>query len=192
MKSLLVGGPAGWGTFVGRLHGRVKYEAEVRRWLGRISRRIYARTLFWGPVLGNGSGFIFKTRLAKEMGGFYTEEFPASDLYFYARFASRYHLRQHREQASVYRVAQNESLKLETALGAFFWIHALQKALAGTDVPRWWLRLAPLMMARWHTIYREHWRVDIPKATVEELLKMRLPRDRPNLIFYLRLLMHGL
>jgi hypothetical protein len=47
-------------------------------------------------------------------------------------------------------------------------------------------------MARWLVTYREHWRVDIKQEQIEERLKMQLPQDRPNFVFYLRLFLHGL
>jgi len=188
-------GRRGWRNLIGRLFRRATTIgadlARHHRWAGRASRRVRPRTLFWGPVLGNTSGFLFRTKAAKALGGFDPEEFPASDLYFYARFAARFHLRQLRAMASTYRVAENESLKLSTALDALWWVARLQRELADYH-PRWWRWIAPLAMERWRNLYRDHWRIDIAKADLETLIGMRLPKDRPRLIFILRLMLHGL
>jgi hypothetical protein len=194
MLELVLEGPKGWSTLFRRLHSRFVAEAIWRQWfwMGKSSRRIRPATLFLGPVLGNGSGFIFRTEVAKQCGGFYPEEFPASDLTFYARFAARYHLRQHRMPVCFYRVAENESLRPDTARQALMWIHQLQKDLAGVHVPRWFLRLSPAIMEHWRTIYRTHWRIDIRKAELEQLLGLILPEDRPELIRQLRLLLKGI
>jgi glycosyltransferase involved in cell wall biosynthesis len=193
---LATSGPTGWRKILGRGLGRVVFISHVwgfkYHYLGQRSRRIKPRSFFFGPVLGNGSGFIFRTETAKRIGGFYAEEFPASDLYFYARFASLYHLRQHREEASTYRMAENETAKLDTALKAFLWLHKLQHKLVGRYVPRWWLSFAPLMIARMRGGYRELWHLEIPKQQLEELLNTRLPDDHKNLMFYIRLLVRGL
>lgn len=159
--------------------------------LGRASRRLRPSKLFWGPTLGNTSGFIFRRRAALEIGGFYAEEFPASDLFFFARFARLYHLRQHRAPAAVYRIAENESAKPDTCRGAIKWIHDLQRIMAGRDVPRWWLRLAPMVVARYQREYRDLWDVDLSTAELEALLGVRVPRHRPYLLWIARMSLRG-
>lgn len=196
VRELVRGGLPGWGVLASRIGGRV--DTSVRRagydvlFRGRSTRRIQPSAFFWGPILGNGTGFLFRTEAARALGGFHADEFPASDLYFYARFAAGYHLRHHRTVAATYRIAQNESAKMDTVLGALDWIHRLQLALAGRHVPRWWLRFAPAMIARIIGEYRETWHIDIPRSRVEELLSIRLPPDDPRKMFYLRLLLNGL
>jgi hypothetical protein len=194
LLELAARGPKGWGTVLGRAHHRFLTVATRRDWFwrGRSSRRIGPATLFIGPVLGNGSGFIFRTKIGKEMGGYYPDEFPASDLTFYARFAARYHLRQHREAVCTYRVAENESLKLETAKAALKWIYRLQRDLAGVHVPKWFLRFSPTIMEHWRSIYATHWRIDIQKEELERLLELKLPEDRPGAVLQLRLLLKGI
>lgn len=192
---LLGSGPRGWRTLLARLHQRTLATTTKREWhwLGRSSRRIGPKTLFLGPVLGNSSGFVFRKDAAKEAGGFYTDEFPASDLTFYARFAARYHLRQHRERLYIYRVAENESMKPETARQILVWIHRLQKDLVdGGYAPHWLMRWAPAIVENWRMIYTQHWGHEIPKAQLEELLGLSLPEDRPDLVWQLRLLLKGI
>lgn len=159
--------------------------------LGRVSRRLHPSKLFWGPILGNTSGFIFRRAAALEIGGFYAEEFPASDLFFFARFARRYRLRQHRAPAAVYRIAENESAKPDTCRGAIKWIHDLQRIMAGRDVPRWWLRLAPMVVARYQREYRDLWNVELSTAELERTLGIRVPRHRPYLLWITRMTLRG-
>lgn len=195
LLELALQGPTGWGTFLGRLHHRLLSTATLHEWawLGRSSRRIGAATLFLGPVLGNGSGFLFRTAAAKEAGGFYPEEFPASDLTFYARFAARYHLRQYRQPVCVYRVAQNESLRVETARQALVWIYRLQRDMAGVYVPKWFLRFSPVIMEHWRNLYRKHWRIEVPREELEQLLGLKLPdEDHPRMMWQMRLLLKGM
>lgn len=195
VADLLAQGPRGWRTIGARLYRRLVWTAFAREWhwRGRSSRRIGPATLFLGPVLGNGSGFVFRNAAAKEAGGFYPDEFPASDLTFYARFAARYHLRQHHERLCRYRVAENESLRPETARQALLWIRRLQLDLvAGGYAPRWLLRYSPAIMEDWRAIYSRHWRIHVSKAELEQLLDLRLPEGRPDQILGLRLLLKGI
>jgi glycosyltransferase involved in cell wall biosynthesis len=195
-QRLLLAGPAGWQELIGRVAGRVRFlswrSADKLPWLGKQTRRIRPRLFFWGPVLGNSSGFVFRTRLAEEIGGFYAEEFPASDLFFYARFASRYHLRQHRAIAATYRVAENETGKPETAYKAFWWLHRMQHILAGRYVPRSWLKFAPMLIAHMQTGYRQLWRMNLPSNELERSLGIAIPEYRGDYLFYVRLLRRGL
>jgi glycosyltransferase involved in cell wall biosynthesis len=197
VSQLLKRGPAGWLEFGRRAWGRVLYTihrlAFERPFRGRASRRIRPATFFWGPALGNGAGFLFRVDVAIALGGFYAEEFPASDLFFFARFADRYRLHQHRDVAATYRIAENESAKLSTAYGAMLWIHKMQLVLLQSGrVPRWWRPFAPMMIARMRTGYREVWRLDIPKEQIQSLLKIKVPEDRPRLLFLIRSLLAGL
>jgi glycosyltransferase involved in cell wall biosynthesis len=192
LTALLAHGPEGWRALGKRLYQRYQklcYDILFGR---RASRRIKPDTFFWGPTLGNGSGFIFRKSAAAEMGGFYSEEFPASDLFFFARFASLFHLRHLRSEEAIYRIAQNESAKLETVLAALLWIHKLQLALAGRHVPRWWLRFAPLMLSRIMGEYLETWHILVPRRRVEEITGTSIPSDRPHLMFLIRALLRGL
>ncbi len=159
--------------------------------LGRTSRRIAPSKMFWGPILGNTSGFIFRKQAALEIGGFYAEEFPASDLFFFARFARLYRLRQHRAPAAVYRIAENESAKPDTCRGAITWIHQLQRIMAGRDLPAWWLRFAPLVVARYQREYRDLWGVDLSTQELEAMLGIHVPRHRPYLLWVVRMALRG-
>jgi glycosyltransferase involved in cell wall biosynthesis len=159
---------------------------------GQMSRRIKPAKFFWGAILGNGGGFLFRRDKAIAIGGFYPEEFPSSDYWFYARFSSLYHLRQHRVVAASIRKAENETAKLETVRAAFRSAFALQKALCKSAVPGWWMRFAPLIMARDREDFRDGWNAELAPAEIEKELGIRLPRHRPRLLYTIQLLLRGL
>ena len=167
-----------------------RLQFEYSFW-GQLTRRIRPRKLFWGAILGNGAGFIFRRHKAIELGGFQPEEFPSADYWFFARFAKRYHLRQHRAMAASVRKAENETAKIETVRAAFRHAFALQKALAATEVPAWWMRFAPLIMARDRVSFKEQWAAELPRAEVEEQLRISLPEDRPRLLYTVRTVLRG-
>lgn len=159
--------------------------------VGRTSRVVRPGKLFWGAVFGNPAGFLFKTDLVRRIGGYYPEEFPSSDIWLLARFASLYQLREHRATKATMRVAENETARPTTARLAFKMGYKLYSSLVGREVPRWWGRLLPLVVARHCAEYREFWRIDIPKEELEQLLGIRIPKDRPIAQRALRVLLRG-
>jgi hypothetical protein len=159
--------------------------------LGRTSRVIEPGKLFWGAVLGNPAGFMFKTQLVRKIGGYYPEEFPSSDIWLLSRFAALHELREHRAVKATMRVSENETAKPSTVRQGLKMGHKLYSSFVGREVPGWWGRILPLVMARHRTEYREFWRVDVPNAELEELLGIRLPKDRPFLLRSIRLLLRG-
>lgn len=115
---------------------------------GRETRRLTRNQFFWGPVAGTPAGFLFRRSRALAIGGYLPEEFPASDFWFYARFAERFHLRQHRSVMATCRILENESNKPETMMRSLASVQRLQHTLLAHGAPRWWRRFAPLVIAR--------------------------------------------
>jgi len=163
-----------------------------RKFGKRATRRIRPGLFFWGSLLGNGAGFVFRTAKARALGGFVPEEFPSSDHYFFARFAARHHLRQHRAVTANVRIAENESGNLDTILLGTDRAYRLQQRMAGREVPRWWSRLSPLIVAYYRADALKMWRRDIPAAVIENSLGIRrLPPNRPRRLLLWRLLLGG-
>jgi glycosyltransferase involved in cell wall biosynthesis len=159
--------------------------------LGRTSRPITPKTFFFGSLLGNGGGFIFRRDLALQLGGYYPEEFPAADYWFYTRFSAKWKLRQHRAVAVTIRKAENETAKRETVKSSFRQASTLQRSLAGEHVPAWWLRLSPLILA-WHRAdFRMEWGVQLTEAEIEEAAGIRPSVERTRLLNAIRLLLRG-
>ena len=158
---------------------------------GKQTRPITPRHLFWEPIVGNVSGFIFRKSCAVKIGGFYPEEHPSADYWFFSRFARQFNLRQHRVATTSIRVAANESAKAETLKGFFQRTYELHQALAQGDVPSWWRHLSPYMIARHRVEQRDFWGIDVPASEVEELLGVRLPRQHPHLLRATRLLLRA-
>lgn len=177
----------GRGALVKRLADRAFAESTYR---GRTSRRIAPRKFFWGAVLGNGSGFLFRRDKAAEVGGFYPEEYPSADIWFFARLAKIGHLRQHRAIAASIRKTEG-NITVSTVTEQLGEGRRLYATLAGSEAPRWWARTIPMMIARDRAEYARVWNTDIPQAEVEQALGMRLPPDRPRLHAALRVLMGG-
>ena len=158
--------------------------------LGSATRRISARKMFWSPIMGNIVGLTFRSRVGRELGGFYPDEYP-SDTWFYARFAAWYHLRQHRTWAAQVRVAENESANLKTIKTFMEDGHRFRHVLIKSEVPAWWKHFSPLISARSRVQLEEHWRVEMPKEEIERMLSIRLPADRPRVYKGLRILFRG-
>jgi glycosyltransferase involved in cell wall biosynthesis len=156
---------------------------------GARTRQLRARHFFWGPVAGTPLGFVFRRRCALVVGGFYPEEHPASDLWFYARFSSRYHLRQHRLTAGSSRILENESANPATAAASLRSVYRLQQALIRREAPKWWLRFAPLVLARLRCSAEGAFGMRIADAELEG--QVPVARDQPHLLGIIRLLCNG-
>lgn len=157
---------------------------------GRATRRIRPAKFFWGAVLGNSGGFLFRRSKAVEVGGFYPEEYPSSDIWFYARFAKIGHLRQHHVIAASIRQTEG-NITVNTVTEQLAHGYKLYRTLAGSEAPRWWEWTIPLMIARDRAEYVRVWKTDIPPAAVEDALGIKLPRDQPRLHAVLRIVMGG-
>jgi GT2 family glycosyltransferase len=176
------------GQFAAAIAHRLRFEWAYS---ARLSRRIRPNQLFWGAILGNGGGFIFRRRCVLELGGFQPEEFPSSDYWLFARFAARFHLRQHRAVAASIRKADNETAKPDTVRAAFRSASALQAVLTKEHAPKWWRRVAPYVMARDRLDFIQLWRAELSEKEVEQLIGSRLPAPRPRLLRLLQLFYRG-
>ena len=157
---------------------------------GRRSRRIKAERFFWGAVVGNGGGFVFRKSAALAVGGFYPEEYPSADYWFYARFAARHHLRQHRAVAATIRKT-GEQITTSSVLQQLQQGHRLQSTLAGSEAPSWWRRFIPLLAARHLAEFEQNWASRVTVAELEQALGISLPTDRRRVVEVARLLLRG-
>lgn len=153
------------------------------------TRRLYARQFFWGPIAGTQTGFLWRTRCGRDLGGFYPEEFPAADVWFYARFAARWHLRQHRAAVAITRILENEAAKPTTMIASLQSVYRLQQVLARQEAPRWWLRFAPLVLGRLRRSAERAFGIRIPDTELEG--KIPLAKEQPRLLALVRLLCNG-
>lgn len=158
---------------------------------GRL-RRITARKLFWGCVTGNSVGFICRTEAVRALGGFYPEEYPSPDYFFYARFAERYHFAETKDTLATIRVAVNSLLRKDIQLACLRRSYEIQSAYAGTVLPRFWARLSPMVMARQVARTSTYWRSSISREEMEGAIGVKVARDRPMLVYALRALLGGL
>lgn len=176
------------GKLAGRIFGRVVAEMNFR---GRPSRRIPAAKFFWGAIVGNGGGFLFRRSKAIEVGGFYPEEYPSADYWFFARFAKRGHLRQHRAISAKIRLTDG-SISVDSLTEQLKMGYKLQHLLAGSEAPRWLRRLLPMMISHYRVQFEAERLMPVPKADLEAALNIRLPPHRPRLYALSRLFLGGL
>jgi glycosyltransferase involved in cell wall biosynthesis len=175
----------------GRARKLVRKAVEFATFGGKATRPIGARKLFWACVPGNFAGFVCRTSAALSLGGLYTEDFPAADYYFFARFAQKYRLHQARRTLATIGIAVNLSTAREVNLLALRHAYALQRTYAGSALPSWWRRLSPLLLARQITITSRHWHNPIDPGEVGRELGIRISRDRPALVYLLRAVLGG-
>lgn len=176
------------GKLAGRIAGRAVAELNFH---GHRSRRILAGKFFWGAILGNGGGFLFRRSKAIEVGGFYPEEYPSADYWFFARFAKLGHLRQHRAISAQIRLTDG-SISVDSLTEQLKSGYKLQHLLAGSEAPRWLRLLLPMMISHYRVQFEAERLMPVPKAGLEAELGIRLPPHRPRLYALSRLLLGGL
>jgi glycosyltransferase involved in cell wall biosynthesis len=167
-----------------------------RAWLearfgGRATRRISARLLFWGGVIGNTVGLIARKRDLLEIGGYQPSEYPTADWYLQVRLAvqRRFHL--HRAMLSSIRIGVNESMVPGMWKGFFRNGHRMHLMLAGTQVPNWWRHLSPPLLEIYRKDARDGLGQELSRDEVNRELGVQL-RAIPRLAFSgLRLILRG-
>ncbi len=176
----------------GKLAARVANRAVAElNYRGKPSRRIPAGKFFWGAIVGNGGGFLFRRSKAMEVGGFYPEEYPSADYWFFARFAKLGHLRQHRAISAGIRLTDG-SISVDSLTEQLKMGYKLQHLLAGSEAPRWLRRLLPMMISHYRVQFEAERLQPVPKADLEAALGIRLPPHRPRLYALSRLFLGGL
>lgn len=159
---------------------------------GRRWRRITARHLFWGNVIGNSVGLICRTSDLRALGGFDPADYPSADYYVHARLATQRRLGQIPDVLASIRVAENESMKRDVLHGFLRTGYRMQQALAGRYLPAWWRRLSPSLIARHIGELSAAWHVPLDRELVARDLQIRLPADPGRLMKLARLVLGGL
>lgn len=176
---------------VGPLKAAAYRAREAYQFGCRGARAIDARKLFWGCVVGNTVGFVCRTAHIRAIGGFYPKEHPSCDYFFYARFAERWRLGESQRVLATIRVAVNSLMAKGQQLACLHQGYELQRAYAGTVLPRWWERLSPCVMARQVAVTSSFWRSEMTRKEAEEAIGMKIPRDRPWFYYLARLVLNG-
>lgn len=175
-----------------RFRGAARQAMEFLQFGFKQTRRIDARKLFWSCMLGNMVGFMCRTADARALGGFYAEEYPSADYYFYARFADRFCLCESRKTLMTFRVFVNAAIRKEVNLAALRKNWELQTAYARSVLPRYWGKIIPLLMARQVKTTGRYWRNDVTRQEISADIGLQIPRDRPYLLYTVRALLRGL
>ena len=151
---------------------------------GARIRRFGAHHFFWH--CDNPVGLICKKADLIALGGYQPDEYPSSDHYFQLRFAIKHRLYECRDYLTRIRFEESESARPEVFLRMLIGFHHLREKMAGTVVPRWWLRASGLIMQR------QRQRDNPPDLqVVQEATGVTLPKNRPYLLATLRILAGG-
>jgi hypothetical protein len=153
-------------------------------------RRITPRHMFWGNPLGNPVGFVARTSAYRALGGFYPEDYPSADYYFYTRFALAARIGQTARVLASIRLGENESMKPETMFGFLETEYRLQQTLAGSALPRWWRHLSPPLIAYHMRGIERTWQLRIDPAEVKTKIGVT-PRGGGTVFHALRAIMGG-
>jgi hypothetical protein len=154
-------------------------------------RIVDSRKLFWASTLGNPTGFICRKSAAIEAGGYWPEDYPSGDHFFFARFAARFRLAQHRRTLASFRIAVNETMGPEVIRGFVVAGWTLQQRMAGREVPAWWTRLSGLSAACEIAAWNRYWHADVDAHDVEREIGQRLPKPRRSLYLLGKVLLRG-
>lgn len=99
-------------------------------------KRLYDISFYYGQVIGVPSGMFYKKEYVKKMGGFNQDFFPTLDFCFMVLFSKHYEVYTLNKYLSLYRIIENESLKITTLNGFlkndFYLIYQLLK---GHNIP---------------------------------------------------------
>lgn len=136
------------------------------------------RRLFFGNVLGNGAGFLFRRDAALNLGGYDAEEWPSADFLFYVRMALGGRLLWLDEKLAYVGLGDNESMAPEVLRRFVTQLHEVRIQMIGTIVPSDWQRMLPLIAAN-HILATElAWGVRLDAADIGRELDMTL--SSPN------------
>lgn len=138
------------------------------------------RRLFFGNVLGNGAGFLFRRDAALDIGGYDVSEWPSADFLFYIRMAAGRRLLWLDETLAYVGLGDNESLAPEVLRRFVTQLHEVREKMIGNIVPLDWRQMMPLIAAN-HILTTElAWGVRLDPSDVGRELGITLPR--PSLI----------
>lgn len=79
--------------------------------------KLHLMDFYRGNVLGAPVGLLLKKDLVIRIGGFNSDFYPTADYCFYAFFVSKYKSLLINEELAIYRILENESLKVKTLKG---------------------------------------------------------------------------
>jgi glycosyltransferase involved in cell wall biosynthesis len=160
----------------------------IMRFRGRTTRRYKASRFFWAA--SNPVGLIAPKKELIALGGFQPDEYPNADHYFQLRFAIKYRLYEMQDYLVRIRMQENEAFQPGVWLRMVVGFHFLRDKMAGSVVPRWWIRMSGLILERERqmSLKSSH---PLTRKMLEEPTGVVLPRDRPVLLVLLKGLLGG-
>lgn len=155
-------------------------------------RRLTPRMLYFANYPGNTAGFLFRRRVALDIGGFLPEEWPAADYMMYVRFAIRTRIFLFKPVLAHVGLGENESMRPETLIGFVRIFAGARRALAGHAVPARWSALDAQLTSNYLLDIEEAWGVRLDRSDVAAELGMALPPPDRRALLWRRLLQRAL
>lgn len=142
--------------------------------------RVTLKRQFFGNFLGNGLGFLFRRDAAVRLGGYDPDDFPAADYVFYLRMTGDGALYFLDEELADVGLGDNESIAPGVLHRFVTQLHEVRVQLAGSAVPRDWMKMAPLLVSN-HVLSTEStWGEKLDQDALAAELGFRIPP--PNTI----------
>lgn len=163
------------------------------RFHGARTRHLHPRKFFFGALTGNTVGMVARKADLIALGGYYPDEYPSADHMMTARFAIAYRLDETRDMLASIRIAVNESARPEVIRGFIRCNQELREAMVAAGVvPRWWLRLSGITIARHRAILARLFDRQVPDTEVEAMLGRPSQPDRKRVFYALCAALGGL
>lgn len=136
-------------------------------------QRLYDFSNFFSFKLDAPTGIVFKKKDVMELGGFNQDFFPVMDFCFAVVFSQKKEVYLYNEYLSVYRVSDNESLKLACLIPSFeysFYItkNILKKYRVPAVVINWFLSCKLLLSMEAYKSYNKEFYYDIESLGLKE------------------------
>ena len=167
------------------LQGSNESDTYIRRLKKMISRlrspsnlfRINFKFLYFGNSIGNGLGFIFKRKLALELGGYNEKYYPSSDYYFYVSFSYFCNLVLLKEVLVSVGYGVNESLNPDVVVGFIEKDYALRNDIDKLNTPIWFRlmskRILEKSLSNFKAQSNQHlYQINTPKVSFKSRLRM--------------------
>ncbi len=141
--------------------------------------KVTVKRQFFGNLLGNGLGFLFRRDTAVRLGGYDPDDFPSADFLFYLRMADDGALYLLDEVLADVGIGDNESIAPGILQRFVTQVHEVREHLAGNAVPRSWMKMAPMLASNHVRLTELGWGEKLDPDALSEELGFPLPPPSP-------------
>lgn len=178
--------PSPWRRLAGAIAGHL-HKLPYRDGMLNVT----VKRQFFGNFLGNGLGFLFRRDTAIRLGGYDPDDFPSADFLFYLRMASEGGLYLLDEVLADVGLGDNESIAPGILQRFVVQLHEVRDQLAGSMVPRRWVKMSPLLASNQVLATELVWGEKLDQDALAKELGFPLPPASPLREKLLRL-RHGI